>query len=271
MTDGDLRIENNHEDRHYDGYWSGLLRPHFLQRGVDNIIYSIHAPGLPALLVPFYRVGQHWGAMVCLALVGSLAAASVFGLSRRLTRAGPAVVTWLAVAFSIPFAPQSWLIYPEMPAALIMAWVAAWLFGPLPDRALPWLWRGAAIGFLPWLHTKYSLLLAAATMCLLVALIRPVLGRRPSPSAASARERPRLKRRLTEAAVFLTPMAVSGLFWFGSFYVMYGTPNPTVPYGTESQLELANVPRGILGLLWDQEFGLLLYSPIGGIHLTGVG
>ncbi len=42
----------------------GAAAPHFLQRGVDNIIYSIHAPGLPALLVPFYRVGQQYAARV---------------------------------------------------------------------------------------------------------------------------------------------------------------------------------------------------------------
>ena len=258
MTDGDLRIENNHRDRHYEAYWSGVLRPHFLQPGLDNIIYSIHAPGLPALLVPFYRVGRQWGAMVFMALVGSLTAASVFALSRRLTSTGPALITWVVVAFSIPFAPQSWLIYPEMPAALVMAWVAAWLCGPLPDRARTWLWRGAAVGFLPWLHTKYSLLLAAATVCLLVTLCAPVLFRTPSPSDVPSLR----QRRLRDAVVFLAPMAVSGLLWFGSFYIMYGTPNPTVAYGTDSQLELANVPRGVLGLLWDQEFGLLLYSPI---------
>ena len=51
---------------------------------------------------------------------------------------------------------------------------------------------------------------------------------------------------------------------------MYGTPNPTVQYGySGAGLELSNIPRGVLGLLFDQEYGLLTYSPI--YVLVGLG
>ena len=59
IEDGDLRIENNHEARDYEPFWSAALPPHFLQRGIDGVIYSIHAPGLPVLLLPFYAVAGH--------------------------------------------------------------------------------------------------------------------------------------------------------------------------------------------------------------------
>lgn len=136
LVDGDLQIENNHAARDYQPYWSGLLSLHFRQRGIDRVIYSIHAPGFPVLLLPFYAVAGHWG----------------------------------AVALTIPFAPQSWLIFHEMPAALVMAWVAAWLFGPLPAQAFTWIGRGVVLGVLPWLHMKYSFLLVGATVCLLIRL-----------------------------------------------------------------------------------------------------
>ena len=249
LADGDLQIENNHEARDYEPFWSGLLPPHFLQRGIDRIIYSIHAPGLPVLLLPFYAAAGHWGAMVFVVLLSGLAATSVFRLAERLTNRRVAWVTWLAVVLTIPFAPQSWLIFPEMPAALVMAWVAAWLFGPLPARRAAWIWRGVAVGLLPWLHMKYAFLLVGATVCLLI----------------------RLWPRFADAARFLAPMTVSGLLWFGSFYLMYGTPNPTVVYGygAGAGLELSNVPRGLLGLLFDQEFGLLLYSPVYALAVVG--
>ena len=249
IADGDLRIENNHEARHYEPFWPAVLPPHFLQRGIDRVIYSIHAPGLPVLLLPFYAIAGHWGAMVFVVLLSSLVATSVFRLAERLTDRRVAWVTWVAVALTIPFAPQSWPIFPEMPAALVMAWVAAWLFGPLPTRAATWIWRGAVIAFLPWLHMKYSFLLVGATVCLLI----------------------RLWPRVADAARLLAPMTVSGLLWFSSFYVMYGTPNPTVVYGygAGAGLELSNVPRGILGLLFDQEFGLLLYSPVYALAVVG--
>ena len=71
--------------------------------------------------------------------------------------------------------------------------------------------------------------------------------------------------------VFLAPMALSGALWVLSFYVMYGTPYPTVVYGftTNAELQLSNIPRGVLGLLFDQEFGVLTYSPI--YVLVGLG
>ena len=244
LVDGDLQIENNYEAGDYRSFWGGPLPIHFLQRGVDSVIYSVHAPGLPALIAPFYGLAGQWGAMVFVVLLASLAAAAMFGVAERLTNRRVAVATWLAVVLTVPFAPQAWLIFPEMPAAMTMALVVAWLFGPLPVRATSWLWRGMVVGFLPWLHMKYSFLLAGATVCLLSRLL--------------------FRRPIGHSVAMLVPMVLSGVLWFGSFYVMYGTPNPTVVYGygAGAGLELSNIPRGVLGLLFDQEFGLLLYSPI---------
>ena len=39
LVDGDLRIENNHLARHYEAFHPGFLAPHFLQRGVNDVIY----------------------------------------------------------------------------------------------------------------------------------------------------------------------------------------------------------------------------------------
>jgi hypothetical protein len=50
--DGDLRIENNHQRRDYDEYFHRDLTPHYLTRGVDREIYSIHPVGMPALMAP---------------------------------------------------------------------------------------------------------------------------------------------------------------------------------------------------------------------------
>ncbi|MGH9144945.1 MAG: hypothetical protein ACRD2I_27730, partial [Vicinamibacterales bacterium] len=54
LRDHDLAIENNHARGDYHEYFGGELRPDFLRRGLNEVIYSIHAPGLPALLVPAY-------------------------------------------------------------------------------------------------------------------------------------------------------------------------------------------------------------------------
>ena len=50
LKDGDLRIENNHRQRDYRSYFDGELPPDFRVRGRDRQIYSIHAPGVSALV-----------------------------------------------------------------------------------------------------------------------------------------------------------------------------------------------------------------------------
>ena len=248
-ADQDLRIENNHESRDYASFHSAELPMHYLARGRDGIVYSIHAPGLPALMMPAYAVAGEWGALTVVGLLATLAALAVYDAALLMSSPAIAVATWAAVTLSIPFGLQSHLLFPEMPAALLMAWAVLWLLGPLPERAGPWIWRGLALSLLPWLHMKFSLLLFVAGLWLAQ----------------------RLWPRWQLAVAFLTPIGVSALAWFASFWVMYGDINPTVAYGYSSgaELDLFNIPRGVLGLAFDQEYGLLPYTPIFAAALCG--
>ena len=249
LADRDLRIENNHQHHDYWNFYSGELPMHYLVRGRDEVIYSIHSPGLPALVLPAYAVAGHWGALAMVGLIAALASLAVFDLAVLVASRPIALATWAGVAFTIPFGLQSWLIFPEMPAALLMAWVALWVWRDNPVRPGSWVWRGAALSLLPWLHIKFLLLLGVSVLWLAY----------------------RLWPRVRLIAAFLAPVAVSGVLWLGSFYVMYGDINPTVAYGYSQGAELAwlNIPRGVLGLLFDQEYGLLLYSPIFAASLVG--
>ena len=242
MADGDVRIENNHSQADYLPFWPSPLPMHYLQRGVGGVIYSVHAPGLPALLLPLYALASMWGAVFMIGLLGALTAVAVFDTAASVASRGAAVATWMAIAFTVPFVLHGSMIFPEMPAALIMAWLGRWLWTSRPTRSSTWLWRGAALGYLPWLHTKFSVLLAVVTLALVI----------------------RLWPRVRDMASLLAPIAVSGVLWLASFYVMYGSLNPTVVYGFDAagDLAIANIPRGLLGLAFDQEFGLLWYTPV---------
>ena len=249
LRDHDLAIENNHTRGDYHEYYARDLRPDFMRRGLNEVIYSIHSPGLPALLVPAFAVAGYWGTVVMMCLFAALAAAAVFDLAEML--AGPAVAwtTWAAVCLTVPFVPYSWLIFPEMPGGLVVAWTALWLYAPLPVRARSWIWRGLALAILPWLHTKFVILLAAMVVALFLRVWR-------NPRAAVA---------------LVTPVVVSLGLWLYSFYRLYGAFDPQVPYGDFPKLYVlvANIPRGVLGLLFDQKFGLLVYAPIYVIAITG--
>ena len=249
LADRDLRIENNHQNGDYLDFHAGELPMHYLARGRDGVIYSIHSSGLPALLLPAYAVAGHWGALAMMGLMAALAALAMFDLASSFASRPIALATWAAVAFTIPFGLHSWLIFPEMAAALLMAWAALWLWRDGPDRPWPWVWRGAALSLLPWLHMKFSLLLFVTGLWLAF----------------------RLWPHIRLVVAFLAPIAVSGVLWLGSFYVMYGDVNPTVAYGYSQGADLAwlNIPRGLLGLSFDQEYGLLPYSPIFAVSVLG--
>ena len=79
LRDGDLQIDNNHQQRDYRSFYPRELRPDYMQRGQNGAIYSIHAPGLPALLMPVYAAAGYRGAVV---MISSLIS-GMMGLVRR--------------------------------------------------------------------------------------------------------------------------------------------------------------------------------------------
>ncbi len=176
-----------------------------------------------------------------LCLVAALTALAIFDLAQGLAGARVAWITWAAVGLSVPFVPHAWLIFPEMPGALIVAWAELWLWKGAPASAGIWAWRGIALASLVWLHTKFVVFLAI--FCL--ALIAKLWGR----------------WRLLVA--LYAPIAVSSAAWLWFFYALYGEMSPEAPYGDYTRLYVVakNIPRGLLGLLADQKFGLLFYAP----------
>lgn len=242
LKDGDLQIENNHRQRDYGSYFFGDLRPDFMQRGQNGAIYSIHAPGLPLLVLPVYAVAGHFGVVAFLALLASLAALAIFDLAERLADRRTAVLTWLAVCVTVPFIPYAWSIFPEMPGALLVAWAVLWLWDDTERSPTVWLWRGTLMAALPWLHTKFVVFLAVFAAAFVI----------------------RLWRRWSSLGAWLVPIGLSGLAWLYSFYAIYGVFDPEAPYGAYTRIYVLtqNIPHGLIGILFDQKFGLLFYSPI---------
>ena len=242
LVDRDLRIENNHTRGDYRAFFGGDLRPDYMMRGVDGEIYSIHAPGLPVLLLPGYALRGAAGAVVTMCLLAALASLGVFDLAALVASPHVAWLTWAAVSLGVPFVPHAWALYPEIAAAAIVGWALMWSVEDRRASILKWLWRGICLAWLPWLHTKFAILLAGVTLLLLW----------------------RLRKRPQDALALLLPIAMSGAAWLAFFRVIYGTFDPQAPYGsyTAQFVKLENVPRGLFGLLLDQKFGLLVYAPI---------
>ena len=278
LVDRDLKIENNHVRGDYRSFWRADLRPDYFVRGRNGEIYSIHSPGLSALVLPGYAIAGARGAVLTMCLFGALAALAIYDVAFLLGGSAIALLTWLSVCLTVPFVPHSWMLYPEMAGAAIVAWAVRWLLedgsaGGLAEGSvvvqafrpavsgrpkglhytrtslLTWFWRGACLGFLPWLHTKFVVLLAVLALLLLW----------------------RLRKRLGEAAAFAAAIGLLSLAWLAYFYVIYGSIDPQVAYGAYAaqNVRFENLPRSLLGLLIDQKFGLLVYSPV--YALAGIG
>lgn len=242
LRDRDLQIENNHIDKDYRSFFFGELRPDYMQRGTNGQIYSIHAPGLPVLTLPAYAAGGYRGVVVFMALIAALTVLAIFDLARTVAGPAAATLTVLATCATVPFVPYAWSIFPEMPGAWIVAYSARWLWEEERRSARHWMIRGAALGLLPWVHTRFVIFSA-------------VFG------AAFAW---RLLRRPRAFVAFVLPAVIAGVLWLYSFYVIYGIWSPEAPYGAYADefVRMRYIVHGLIGILFDQKFGLLFYSPI---------
>lgn len=249
--DHDLKIENNHKRGDYQAYFGRDLDPHYLTRGTDREIYSVHPIGMPVLITPVFALGGYDAVLAFFIAMAATGAAIAWRWVATLTGAvGTTTLAWIAIAFSAPLLINAFTIYPEIPAALAVIAAVALTIRAEPDTSR---WRAWAVGLLaatlPWLSTKYAPMSAAIVAVAAVRRWWPALPEQP-------------RRGWIEGALPLAlPYGVSLLAWFAFFQAYWGTPWPQAPYGRMSQTALANTVFGVPGLLFDQEYGLLFYAP----------
>ena len=266
IKDGDLRIQNNHNRGDYREYYPGHLpRADAIVRDrANDEAYSIHAPGLPALLVPFFAVLGYRGAVLALLIGAGITSAVIWNLGWRATRSSSAAwFAWGAIAGSTTFVLQSFLIYPDGPGALAVA-LAIWLLLRLrepgsPARLVVIVAVSGALAVLPWLHSRFAVIAAGFGLAIVWSLVR----------ATTLPRADAFKR----VAAFAALPVVSASAWFAYFWILYGTPSPSAPYGTLSGpdgMHASYAPGGLLALLFDQQFGLLAYAPVLAVAAVGL-
>ena len=285
VEDRDLDLRNNYADGSSRGFFPGSLGSAFQAFDFvgNGTLRSIHYPGLPLLLAAPYAVGEgvasalpsepptnprslpgvmtrlslgsaprpsqaeirafggYLGALIGVLVVTVALSVLMFRFALELTGSVlAAFLGWGAVFLTNPLVPYSTQLYPEVPAALVLAgalW-AAW------RRPAQWRWRVLAaisLGILPWLHPRYA---PAAGIALLYLLYRFGATGRASILALSA------------------PLGASVAALIAYCYVAYGDPSPMAPYKWAPGPRIDQLPTGVLGLLLDQNLGLLVYSPV---------
>ena len=248
LRDGDLKIENNHARGDYREYFGQTLKPDYLALGKDGAIYSVHPVGMPILAIPAFTLGGYHGVVVMMILMAALASTLMWRWAFEFTGSAPAATfAWAGAALTAPFLFNAFTVYPEIPAALAVMVALTWR--PSATTVGVALIRGTAIGVLPWLSTKYAPMAAALVV---VSVLRG--GWKPRAILA-----------------LVTPVVALFAGWFAFFYVIWGTISPSAPYGASEPMTLRYLAHGGLGLLFDQEYGLVAAAPVLIAGLVGIG
>lgn len=269
LDDGDIDLANNASAESIGEFRRSPFSLHRAPATPPGTSYSVHPPGLSALLAPAYAAGRHlWehprlGTRLAMALIAALFVGQLFVFLTQLgLPAGACLVTTVVTASTVPLALLSVEVYPDLPATLVLVTVLA--------RLVPWTRRqvpappggwaemprlGAAAlltGLLPLLHPRFlplSLLLAV----------------------------PLLRRARTQTGPLLVVAATGGLCLAAQMVYhidLYGDwLGPLRPGNawSEDALQLSMWPIALPGHWLHATKGLIVNAPIWLLCLVGAG
>ena len=244
LSDGDLDLTDEFAAREYAPFYGGDLAPHASPNTPPGRLYSMHSPGLAALLLPAYAMGGYRGARVFISAIAALTGVLLYRLVRDLTKDERiAAAAWGLAAFTPPLAFYAVTLYPETLAALA---VVAFL---LTARAEPSKAALAAATLLavvlPWVHTKF---IPLAAVGLAFTLLRPY----------------RWPARAAVTAMFVASLGLLS-FYFES---LYGRPSFSAALGP-ADVSLRRAPWGAAGAFLDRQYGLFVVAPVLALAIPG--
>lgn len=203
--------------------------------------YIEHRPFSALLMAPLYRLGGIGGLLWMQSLLAALTAGLFYAVLRlRRFEPGQALFGFALFAFGAPWWTYSINLHIEvLGGALAWAWFCAWV-GLLP-AALEWFVPAALV----WTALRYN----------------PVAGLFSAATAWVQRQQ-RLRATLSLGAFAL---AVGAYAWLSKQH--FESVSPVVQYGKQNHdlsqiIQPLSVIHHFFGVLLDQEFGMLPYSPV---------
>ena len=263
LRDHDLNEANNYQLQQYDAFyppdplpanwqgWPSFPRPLPPHPAISRVpgLHTKHGLGLTFLIAIPYAIGGRIGADALVMLCAILLSGQMYLLARE-SGAAPELALLIAIglAITMPLGPYAFLIFPEIPAALLLIYAIRRL-GATANTPLQWLVAGSAIGFLPWLHQRFGL-----TAAILTAWMFLRAWQNPS-------------RRLV--AVGLAPVAAGGIaLLLYNHWLYHSLIENTHDHAGFNHL--AGTVNGAMGLLLDAQWGLWMVAPITLIALAAV-
>lgn len=253
LADGDVDLRNQYDTLSYRSFYPGILEPRHGVTGALGQEFPFHGLGISVLALPAFVLGGVPAVRVLMILIAAVGTGFFWSAARRFTGStSSAWIAWLALASSAPFALQGILIYPDGVAAAIASlalWAIAAIVTPAPVGVRAMVGTGIALALVPWLHIRLASVAGVLGVTLLIAL---------------------RQRHRDLMLPFMAAPIISFALWIASTWVMFRTIDPTAIFRQKAAGSLTAMPMGILGLLFDAEYGLFVYAPVAAIAALGV-
>jgi hypothetical protein len=284
VGDKDTDLANNFANQDYLSYYPGKLTPHTYPGRKKGSAYSRHGPGLSLLLLPTFALAQkltssiqdnnlkrkiiiwfsRWPMTFFCALLVSLFFLLVVKIFDH-----KILSFFLAIFFGLspPLIFYSHLIYPEIPAALILL-ISLWSIISKNQKTIPprkIFISSLGLAFLPWLGVKYIPLTIIGSVILGVWLLNSL--------------RKQATKIYPALASFFLPLATLSSLLAIYTWKLYGNVSPVSFYRGVSpgehisqffHLSFLESFRCGLGYFFDQRTGLLPYNFTFFLILAGV-
>lgn len=214
-------------------------------------LYNVHNIGLPAILALPYSLAGITGARAFMVVLSALVLLVIWNITGLLSNEKThRYWTTLAVCLSLPLIPGSSQIYPDILAGMLSLTGIYWFMTANKSRvSYQEIALSALIAFLPWLQIKFSL---PSALILSAVMLKQLMNRQYSS----------VLRTLIVSLISCAALLVYNKYAFGKI---------TGPYQSDA-IEFSKTSVMVLvGLILDQNQGLLFQNPINLIGLLAIG
>lgn len=251
-----LAVMQDYTRGDYHLFYPLPITPHAIA-GARGQVLSIHGIGGPILwLLPFALLG--WlGAVLFMAAVTLLIIWNILLFLRELgIEERYALLVSLGYAVASPLTVYAHLTFIEPIAAFLCLYVSR----KIVQRQVTWrdsVLCSMSLGLLPWIHIRFAAL-EIILFCMYLYRMYITYGLQP-------------RRHVMAYLAFLLPVMLLFIAFEGYTLYFWGTLNPAANQASMGNtLFTSSFLTGLLGMLFDQEYGVLLNFPIFFLLFVGI-
>lgn len=274
ITDHDFDVGDNYANGDYREQYppaspGGMRGYPYASMERDNLVYLPHEPhvvrnfrgqlmlehdiGFPLLLVPGYALDKREGALFTQALIGALGGAAIYEAAVLLgADMARALLTVAVFCFTCPYWVFTQSALSDLAGGVGSLWIGLqFLRNRVRPRNRYLLLAGVLIAFLPWLNIRFWALAGPAFLVLCAWILRQAKG-----SLSSA-----IPRLMWLGMPSLIALALAGLIDKHLFDTYLPNASMLILQKSFPQFGM-NPVHALLGMLFDQSFGLLPTAPL---------